>query len=78
MNDTPAPDALPGSTPIAGLPIVCADGVPWGTAEALDREYIRTAPATDGQRHFIPQLLVTRVDGAVHLSLTHDQLLGTL
>lgn len=76
MNTTSA--ELTTDLPVAGLPIICADGVQQGTAEAIDREYVRTTPGADGHRHFIPLDVVARVDGAVHLSLTHEQLLGLL
>lgn len=62
----------------AGMPILCADGVPYGTVEAIEREYLRTMPTPDGRKHFIPLDQVARVDQAVHLHVTYDALLALL
>ena len=66
------------ATIVPGMTIVCADGVACGTVEGTDSGYLRTAPTTDGHRHFIPLAAVARVEDAVHLRLDHMQLLELL
>ncbi|PTA68745.1 DUF2171 domain-containing protein [Deinococcus arcticus] len=60
------------------MPIFCADGVQHGAVVEVDREYIRMRLPDDNRDHFVPLSAVARVDGAVHLNLSHHDLLATL
>ncbi|MBZ9713482.1 DUF2171 domain-containing protein [Deinococcus multiflagellatus] len=61
-----------------GMPIVCADGVQHGQVVEVDREYIRMRLPDDNRDHFVPLDTVAGVDSAVHLKLSHHDLLATL
>jgi len=63
---------------VSGLPIICADDLIHGYAEDMERDYLRTTPLADGERHFIPAEVIDHVDDAVYLRVTREELLRLL
>ena len=63
---------------VPGLSIICEDGLVFGSVEAVEPPYLLTTPMHDGQRHYLPLGTVERVEDAVYLALSHDELLQLL
>jgi len=53
------------------MEVVGSDGMPVGTVDHMDGDQIKLArrDQPDGQHHYIPLSMVSRVDGRVHLSV---------
>lgn len=49
------------------MPIVCSEGVQFGTVDHLDGNAIKVTKDEQGQHHWIPLSWVTRVDEHVHI-----------
>jgi len=49
------------------MPIVCSEGVEFGTVDHLDGNSIKVTKDEQGQHHWIPLSWVTRVDDHVHI-----------
>ena len=55
------------------MPIVCSEGVQFGTVDHLDGNAIKVTKDEQGQHHWIPLSWVTRVDEHVHIDRPGEQ-----
>ncbi|GGK99266.1 DUF2171 domain-containing protein [Deinococcus radiotolerans] len=72
-------DAAPGSWAIhPGMTVITAEGEVLGSVSGQYGRYVQCRIPGDDRQHFIPLDAVAQVGDAVHLHLTHQEVLGLL
>ena len=55
------------------MPVVCSNGVQFGTVDHVEGDYIKLTKDDKGQHHWIPNKWVASVDDRVHVDRPGDQ-----
>ncbi len=55
------------------MPVVCSNGVQFGTVDRVEDDSIKLTKDEHGQHHWIPMRWVDRVDEHVHVDRPGDQ-----